>query len=121
KRRNSERPRRDFAEGDTQILMKRAMVFVAFGASMYLLGAASRPARQFLNLPGEPKPPGYSRVVSAAPGRMIFVSGTGGTGADGKMPADFPTQAKNTFENIGRELKLAGASFKDVVKINYFV
>jgi len=87
---------------------------------MYLLGAAG-PARQFLNLPGEPKPPGYSRVVSAAPGRMIFVSGTGCTGADGKMPADFPTQAKNTFENIGRELKLAGASFKDVVKINYFV
>ena len=88
---------------------------------MYLLGAAGRPARQFLNLPGEPKPPGYTRVVSAAPGRMIFVSGTGGNGADGKMPADFPTQAKNTFENIGRELKLAGATFKDVVKINYFV
>src|SRR5205823_8287448 len=100
---------------------KRTILFVLFGASMYLLGAASRPARQFLNLPGEPKPPGYSRVVSAAPGRMIFISGTGGTGPDGKMPADFPTQAKNTFENIGRELKLAGATFKDVVKINYFV
>jgi len=88
---------------------------------MYFLGAASRPAKQFWNYPGEPKPPGYTRVVSAAPGRMIFISGTGGTAPDGTLPADFSSQAKNTFENIGRSLKLAGASFKDVVKINYFV
>ena len=88
---------------------------------MYFLGAASRPAKQFWNYPGEPKPPGYTRVVSAAPGRMIFISGTGGTAPDGTMPADFSSQAKNTFENIGRALTLAGASFKDVVKINYFV
>jgi enamine deaminase RidA (YjgF/YER057c/UK114 family) len=86
--------------------MKRAILLFGFGASMYLLGAASRPAKQFWNYPGEPKPPGYTRVVSAAPGRMIFISGTGGTAPD---------------ENIGRSLKLAGASFKDVVKINYFV
>ncbi len=88
---------------------------------MYLLGAATRPAKQFWNFPGEPKPPGYTRVVSSPPGRTIYLSGTGGTAADGKMPADFSSQAKNTFENIGRCLKLAGASFKDVVKINYFV
>jgi len=88
---------------------------------MYLLGAASRPAKQFWNYPGEPKPPGYTRVVSSPPGRTIYVSGTGGAGTDGKMPADFSSQAKNTFENIGRCLKLAGVTFKDVVKINYFV
>ena len=29
--------------------------------------------------------------------------------------------AKNTFENIGRMLKQAGVTYKDVVKINYFV
>ena len=88
---------------------------------MYLLGAASRPAKQFWNYPGEAKPPGYTRVVSAAPGRTIYISGAGGSAPDGTMPADFPSQAKNTFENIGRSLKLAGARFKDVVKINYFV
>ena len=88
---------------------------------MYLLGAASRPAKQFWNYRGEPKPPGYSRVVSARPGRTIYISGTGGSAPDGKMPADFSSQAKNTFENIGRSLKLAGAEFKDIVKINYFV
>jgi enamine deaminase RidA (YjgF/YER057c/UK114 family) len=37
------------------------------------------------------------------------------------MPSDFATQATNTFEDLKRCLAMAGASFKDVVKINYFV
>ena len=37
------------------------------------------------------------------------------------MPANFSGQARNTFENLKKCLALAGASFKDVVKINYFV
>jgi enamine deaminase RidA (YjgF/YER057c/UK114 family) len=101
--------------------MKRGIAIVMFGAAMYLLGAAGRPARQFLNFPGEAKPPGYSRAVSAPAGRMVFISGTGGTGPDGKMPPDFSSQARNTFENMGRILKQAGVSYKDLVKINYFV
>src|SRR5881397_1375676 len=101
--------------------MKQATLLLVFGAAMYLLGAAGRPAKQFWNYPGEAKPPGYTRVVSSPPGRMIYISGTGGSAADGSMPADFASQAKNTFENIGRSLKIAGASFKDIVKINYFV
>lgn len=83
--------------------------------------APTKPARQFLNLEGRAKPPGYTHVVTSRPGRMIFISGQGGTGADGKLPADFASQAKNTFENIGRCLKLAGAMFDDIVKVNYYV
>lgn len=78
------------------------------------------PAKQFLNLGGA-KPPGYTHVVTSPPGKMIFISGQGGASADGAMPADFATQARNTFENIRRCLELAGASFNDVVKINYYV
>jgi enamine deaminase RidA (YjgF/YER057c/UK114 family) len=52
---------------------------------------------------------------------MIFVSGEGGAAPDGTMPPDFSTQARNTFENLKRCLELAGASFNDVVKINYYV
>jgi enamine deaminase RidA (YjgF/YER057c/UK114 family) len=37
------------------------------------------------------------------------------------MPSDFATQATNTFEDLKRCLALAGATFKDLVKINYFV
>ena len=76
--------------------------------------------KEFLNVGGK-KPPGYTHVVKSPPGTMVFISGQGGAAPDGTMPADFSSQAKNTFENLKRCLTLAGASFKDVVKINYFV
>jgi 2-iminobutanoate/2-iminopropanoate deaminase len=76
--------------------------------------------KQFMNLDGA-KPPGYTHVVTSPPGKMIFISGRGGAAKDGSMPADFATQATNTFEDLKRCLAMAGATFKDVVKINYFV
>ena len=78
-----------------------------------------KPTKQFLNFEGA-KPPGYTHVVTSPPGRMIFISGQGGT-RDGKLPGDFAAQATNTFENIRRCLNLAGAKFEDIVKINYYV
>jgi enamine deaminase RidA (YjgF/YER057c/UK114 family) len=81
--------------------------------------AAKKMNKQFLNLDGK-KPPGYTHVVTSPPGKMIFISGMGGSAPDGSMPSDFTSQAKNTFENLKRALGLAGATFKDVVKINYF-
>jgi enamine deaminase RidA (YjgF/YER057c/UK114 family) len=90
--------------------------------SVSLMMAQSRGSmnKQFLNLDGQ-KPPGYTHVVSSPPGRMVYVSGRGGAAKDGTMPADFATQATNTFEDLKRCLALAGATFRDVVKINYFV
>ncbi|MFN7925270.1 MAG: RidA family protein [Bryobacteraceae bacterium] len=85
-----------------------------------MAAAKKKLAKQFLN-PG-PKPPGYSHAVTSPPGKMVFVSGQGGTGLDdGKMPPDFPTQAHNTFKHIDRLLKMSGATFADVVKINYYL
>ena len=106
--------------------MKRIVVAIGLflglgGAPLWFAAAPQKPAKQFLNLEGRPKPPGYTHVVTARPGRLVFVSGQGGTGADGKLPADFTAQAKNTFENLSRCLKMAGATFGDVVKVNYYV
>ena len=84
------------------------------------VSAKVKPGKQFLNTGGE-KPPGYTHVVTSPPGKTIFISGRGGTGSDGKMPADFAGQATNTFEDLKRCLALAGARFRDVVKINYYV
>ena len=82
---------------------------------------ADAPGKRFLNLDGVPKPNGYTHVVVSPPGRMVFVSGQGGRGDDGRMPADFSAQAENTFRNIGKCLTAAGATFADVVKVNYYV
>jgi 2-iminobutanoate/2-iminopropanoate deaminase len=100
--------------GITAVGLAMTGVFMGSGA------LSQQPAKKFMNVGGA-KPPGYTHVVTSPPGRMIFISGQGGTGSDGKLPSDFSSQTKNTFENIGRCLALAGAKFGDIVKINYFV
>lgn len=102
--------------------MPKNLMLVCLGAVAGVLasGMAAAPGKRFLNVGGK-KPPGYTHVVDSPPGRMIFISGQGGTAADGVMPAGFSAQAKNTFENIKRCLDLAGARYEDIVKINYFV
>lgn len=97
-------------------------IFLLFGAvlSTRQAAAAKKLAKRFLNVGGK-QPPGYTHVVSSAPGRMIFISGQGGADEAGNMPKDFATQCDNTFKNLGKCLALAGAKFEDVVKINYFV
>jgi enamine deaminase RidA (YjgF/YER057c/UK114 family) len=103
--------------------MTRKIVTFWFACGM-IAGMCARPVskgvKQFLNLEGK-QPPGYTHVVTSAPGKMIFISGRGGVGHDGKMPVEFRVQAENTFEDLKRCLALAGANFKDVVKINYYV
>jgi enamine deaminase RidA (YjgF/YER057c/UK114 family) len=104
--------------------MRTCSLRLAVCALVIVSATAAQPRKnmkkQFLNLDGQ-KPPGYTHVVTSPPGKMIFISGRGGAAKDGTMPADFATQATNTFEDLKRCLALAGATFKDVVKINYFV
>jgi len=85
-----------------------------------LSAAPSVKSKQFLNV-GSVHPPGYTHVVTSPPGRMIFISGVGGVAADGSYPDNFAAQAVTTFTSIAQRLELAGASFKDIVKINYYV
>lgn len=77
--------------------------------------------KQFMNLDYRPKPNGYTHVVTSSPGRLIFVSGQGGSSPEGELPDDFASQAENTFKNLENCLQLAGATFQDVVKINYYL
>jgi len=100
--------------------MKRFVVFSVLLAVAILAQPPKNMKKQFLNLEGH-KPPGYTHVVTSPPGKMVFISGRGGAAKDGTMPKDFATQATNTFEDLKRCLAMAGATFKDVVKINYFV
>lgn len=105
---------------DMRTSTRSCLAVLLLSAAIGLTQSPKNVKKQFLNVDGK-QPPGYTHVVTSAPGKMIFISGRGGAAKDGKLPADFATQATNTFEDLKRCLAMAGATFKDVVKINYFV
>src|SRR5229473_1669548 len=55
---------------------------------------------------------------AARTGDLLFVSGIPGFGADGAIPDDFEAQFGFVVRNIKRVLDEAGASFRDLVKVN---
>ena len=61
--------------------------------------------------------PGYSKAVTVSTGRVktIYVAGLTGEGND------LEAQTRSAFENIKTELESAGASYKDIVKMNTYI
>ena len=77
---------------------------------------------QFINPDGLFKPPGYTHVVVARGGKTLYIAGQVGIDRSGKVvSSDFRAQATQAFENLKTALLAGGATFDDVVKINYFV
>jgi reactive intermediate/imine deaminase len=70
-----------------------------------------------------PAPFGYSHVVEVRPARVIYVSGQVPLDPDGELvgEGDFEAQARRVFENLQAALDAAGASWADVVKLNYYL
>jgi len=70
------------------------------------------------------KPPGYTYVVEATgPNRLIFIAGQLGLDINNKLVGedDFRAQAFKAFDNLRLALADAGATFKDVVKLNNYL
>ncbi len=68
-------------------------------------------------------PAGYSHIAEVRGGRTLYIAGQIALDAEGKLvgAGDFSAQIKQVFANINTRLKEAGASFKDVVKLNYYL
>ena len=88
-----------------------------------LLAAAPLAAQtQFINPDGLSKPPGYTHVVVARPGKIVYLSGQVANDKTGKVvSSEFRAQAEQVFANLKTALTAAGATFDDVVKLNYYV
>ena len=82
-----------------------------------------KPKVRFINPETLPKPSGYTHVVEAGRGRTIYISGQVALDRSGNVVGrgDFRAQTEQVFENIKAGLEAAGASFKDVVKLNIYV
>lgn len=78
---------------------------------------------QFLNPPDLCPTFGWTHVVTATPGKTIYVSGQVGVNAKGEIvgKADLRKQTEQTYENIKTALAAAGATFHDVIKMNLYV
>jgi enamine deaminase RidA (YjgF/YER057c/UK114 family) len=65
---------------------------------------------------------GFSQVVAGA-GRLVLISGQVAFDADGALVGkDDPAgQTRQVFENLRRCLAAVGATFDDVVKLNYYL
>ena len=79
--------------------------------------------KRFLSPETLPPPFGYSHVVDAPAGRVIYISGQVPLDRAGELvgEGDIEAQARQVFENLSTALEAADASWPDVVKLNFFV
>jgi reactive intermediate/imine deaminase len=79
----------------------------------------SEPQIRFLNR----APAGYSQVVEVRGGRTLYISGQIALDSSGSLvgSGDFTAQVKQVFANLKARLDEAGASFNDVVKLNFYL
>jgi enamine deaminase RidA (YjgF/YER057c/UK114 family) len=79
--------------------------------------------KQFLNPPGLGPTSGWTQVVASSGGKTIYVSGQVSVDEHGQLvgKGDLRVQTEKTFANLEVALKAAGASFRDVVKMNLYV
>lgn len=68
-------------------------------------------------------PAGYSHLVEVRGGRTLYIAGQLALDKDGKLVGrgDFRAQVRQVFENLKARLEEGGATFKDVVKLNYYL
>jgi enamine deaminase RidA (YjgF/YER057c/UK114 family) len=79
--------------------------------------------KQFLNPPTIATPRGYTHAVTAASGKMVFISGQVAFNVKGELvgKGDLRAQTQQVYENLKNALAAAGATTADVVKLNTYV
>jgi enamine deaminase RidA (YjgF/YER057c/UK114 family) len=81
------------------------------------------PTPTFSNPSGLAPPRGYTHVVDVPAGRTLYIAGQVAFDAEGKVvgKGDVRAQTEQVFRNLKIALESAGATFADVVKLNWYV
>ena len=79
--------------------------------------------KKFINPSTIATPRGYTHVVTATGGRMIWISGQVAFNVKGELvgKGDLQAQTTQVYENLKNALAAAGATTADVVKVNTYV
>lgn len=110
----------------TRLTLGLTLAGIAAGLVIATVGPSAQGGRSVItrmNPPGISTPTGYSHVVSAKGGRTIWIAGQVANDAKGQLvgKGDVAAQAAQVFANLDTALKAAGATFDDVVKVNYYL
>jgi enamine deaminase RidA (YjgF/YER057c/UK114 family) len=78
---------------------------------------------QFVNPPVLCPTFGWTHVVTVTAGKTIYISGQVSVNERGEVvgKGDLRKQTEQTYENLKHALAAAGATFRDVVKMNLYV
>ena len=79
--------------------------------------------KEVLNPAGMPVLPGFSQIVTATEGKIVFISGQIAFNASNELvgKGDLRAQAVQTFENVKKALAAVGGTFEDVLKTNIYI
>jgi len=79
--------------------------------------------KKFINPPTLATPRGYTHVVTAAGGNMVFIAGQVAWDVKGEIvgKGDLRAQATQAYTNLKAALAAAGATTADVAKMNTYV
>lgn len=101
------------------------LLLIAIAGTPALTHAQTTPdSVRFVNPPTLSTPHGYSQLVEVPAGsRMVFIAGQVPLDSTGRLvgAGDFRAQAVQVFENLQRALAAAGATWRDVVKLEFYV
>lgn len=77
---------------------------------------------RMLNPEGLSKPIGYSHVGEVQAGKIVYIAGQVSMDPAGNLVGkdDLRAQTQQVFENLKAALAAAGATFNDVIKLNYY-
>jgi enamine deaminase RidA (YjgF/YER057c/UK114 family) len=77
----------------------------------------------FINPEAMHHPTGYTHVVEVTAGRPVYIAGQVALDRSGMVvgPGDIRVQARQVFDNLQTALHAVGATFEQVVKLNYYL